>query len=71
MIYMTIKRKCGHKEQIGVAGVSGNFNDIPEHLKNACVIGVMEQEEKVCLPCFNKLSHKRKQELLKEAIKNG
>lgn len=71
MIYMKIKRKCGHEEQIGVAGFSGNFNNIPEQFKDACVIGVMEQEAKVCLPCFNKLPYKRKQELLKEAISNG
>ncbi len=71
MIYMTIRRKCGHKEQIGVAGFSGGFDNIPEHLKDACVIGVKWQEEKLCLPCFNKLPREEKQALLKEAIKSS
>lgn len=68
MIYLKIERKCGHREEIGVAGVSGTFDDIPEHLKDACVLGVMEQEGKLCLPCFNKLpdEDKRKEIWLHE-----
>jgi hypothetical protein len=66
MIYIEIKRKCGHREKIGVAGFSGTFDDIPEDFKDACVIGVMEQECKVCLPCFEKLPVQEKRRLLKE-----
>jgi hypothetical protein len=66
MIYIKIKRKCGHRDEIAIAGFSGTFENIPEHLKDACVIGVMEQECRVCLPCFEKLPVQEKRRLLKE-----
>ncbi len=71
MIYMKIKRKCGHKEEIGVAGVSGVLASVPSHLQDACLASVAEQESKLCLPCFVKLPVEEKQRLLKEVIANG
>ena len=67
MIYMSIKRKCGHEEKIGVAGFSGTFDNIPPRFQDACLIGIVEQEGKYCLECFNKLPDEEKRRLLKEA----
>jgi hypothetical protein len=56
MIFKNINRRCGHEEQIGIAGFSGTLDNIPDRFQDACLIGIMEQENRVCLPCLKKLS---------------
>ncbi len=71
MIYMKIKRKCGHSEQIGIAGFSGSLHDIDAEFQTTVYNNIQLQKDKFCLPCFKKLPHETKQKLLKEAISNG
>lgn len=66
MITMSIKRKCGHFEKIGVMGFSGSLDDIPLKLKEETEKNIQWQRDKFCLPCFNKLPDEEKRRLLKE-----
>ncbi len=65
MIFIDIKRRCGHKEQIGIAGYSGRIEDIADPAdKQVCLGSVENAENKLCLPCLKSLSHEeRKKEL--------
>jgi hypothetical protein len=69
MIFKHINRRCGHKEQIGIAGYSGEIENIANLVdKQKCWDSVKNAERKLCLPCFTKLSRedKRKEVWLHE-----
>ncbi len=70
MVTMTIERKCGHKEKIGVMGFSGVLESIPLKYRREVEKNIQWQRDKLCLPCFEALPNEEKQKLLKE-IENG
>ena len=55
MIFMKIHRRCGHEEQIGIAGFSGQVEDVPEKFQEPVVNNIKEAESKLCLPCLQGL----------------
>ena len=66
MIEIVIKRKCRHFEKIAVMGFSGNLCDISIQYQAEISNNIVWQENKLCLPCFEKLPIEEKQRLLKE-----
>ncbi len=65
MIFKNIKRRCGHEEQIGIAGYCGQVEDI-DNLRDKQTVwdNIKDAESKLCLPCLKNLSHEeRKKEV--------
>ena len=75
MIYMTITRRCGHEEQIGIAGSYGDFGSITKEkireintkYETDVEKNIQEQKDKLCLPCLKTLS---KEDQRKEMAKH-
>ena len=61
MIFLDIKRRCGHREEIGIAGYSGRIEDVPQPAdKQKCWDSVKNAERQLCLPCLKKLSYEER-----------
>lgn len=62
MIFKDIKRRCGHEEQIGIAGFSGELHNIPTKFQHEVMDNIKSAESKLCLPCLKALSKEAQRE---------